>query len=124
MICHQFDYRDESSIAKAATIATHDMPLDIVLVTTGILHDGELIPEKSFKEISSKNFYRLFEANTILPTLVAKYFLPKLAIGRRSIFTAMSARLCSISDNRSGGWYAYRSGIKGCAQYGYQDRSN
>jgi NAD(P)-dependent dehydrogenase (short-subunit alcohol dehydrogenase family) len=48
-------------------------------------------------------------ANTVVPALVAKYFLPKLSKTNRSVFAALSARVGSISDNRLGGWYAYRA---------------
>lgn len=109
MICNQLDYNNESSIAKAASIASQDMLLDLVLVTTGILHDREIMPERSLQELSSEKFHHLFKANTILPALAAKHFLPKLTKDRRSIFAAISARVGSISDNRLGGWYAYRA---------------
>jgi NAD(P)-dependent dehydrogenase (short-subunit alcohol dehydrogenase family) len=35
--------------------------------------------------------------------------LPKLKRGERAIFAALSARVGSISDNRLGGWHAYRA---------------
>jgi NAD(P)-dependent dehydrogenase (short-subunit alcohol dehydrogenase family) len=41
--------------------------------------------------------------------LVAKHFLPKLNRENLSVFTALSARVGSISDNQLGGWYAYRA---------------
>ncbi|MFN7324316.1 MAG: SDR family NAD(P)-dependent oxidoreductase, partial [Sphingomonadales bacterium] len=37
------------------------------------------------------------------------HFLPLLPRDRRAIFTALSARVSSISDNRLGGWHAYRA---------------
>ena len=106
---HQMDYADESSIAEAAAIASAKAPLDLVLVTTGLLHDGDIMPEKSLGDLSSTKFQRLFAANTILPALVAKHFLPKIAKHKRAVFAAISARVGSISDNRLGGWYAYRA---------------
>lgn len=106
---HIIDYNSESSIAQAAADASTEFPLDVVIVTTGILHDGETYPEKSLKEISEKNFKHLFEVNTIIPALIAKHFIPKLHKSRRSLFAALSARVGSISDNQLGGWYAYRA---------------
>ena len=106
---HTIDYQDETSIEKSALVASRETPLDMVLVATGILHDGELLPEKSHKELSAEKFQRLFEVNTIAPALVAKHFLPKLNKENRSIFAALSARVGSISDNQLGGWYAYRA---------------
>tara|TARA_R110002073_G_scaffold188642_1_gene347559 strand:- start:1057 stop:1491 length:435 start_codon:yes stop_codon:yes gene_type:complete len=55
------------------------------------------------------NFHAVFAVNTYGPALVAKYFLPRLRCGRRSVFACLSARVGSISDNQLGGWYAYRA---------------
>ena len=106
---HLIDYDTESSIEAAAVLVASENPLDMVIVATGVLHDTDLKPEKSLKDISADNFLSIFQANTILPALVAKYFLPKLHKNKRSIFAALSARVGSISDNRLGGWYAYRA---------------
>ena len=106
---HRINYQDESSIEESALIASKNAKLDMVIVATGILHEGELLPEKSLKELSAEKFQRLFKVNTIAPALVAKHFLPKLNKENRSIFAALSARVGSISDNQLGGWYAYRA---------------
>ena len=106
---HLIDYDNISSIYSAAKLASAEKPLDLVLVATGILHAENLRPEKSLKELSSQNFEILFKINTIVPALIAKYFLPLLNRNRSSIFAALSARVGSISDNQLGGWYAYRA---------------
>ncbi|MDA8561659.1 SDR family NAD(P)-dependent oxidoreductase [Gammaproteobacteria bacterium] len=106
---HRIDYSREDSIAKAAELATEEKPLDLVIVANGILHDDALMPEKSLRDLSAEKFHRIFEANTITPTLIAKYFLPKLNKKQPSVFAALSARVGSISDNQLGGWYAYRA---------------
>ncbi|GFZ81508.1 SDR family oxidoreductase [Rickettsiales bacterium] len=109
VIYHSIDYQDEASIEAAASLASKQTPLDRVIVATGMLHDADLMPEKSLRHLSAEKFRRLFEVNTILPALVTKHFLPKLNRGSRSIFAALSARVGSISDNQLGGWYAYRA---------------
>lgn len=106
---HPINYNDEGSIEASALLCSKEALLDIVIVATGILHEGEIKPEKSLRELSAKNFNHLFHVNTILPALVAKHFLPKLNTHNRSIFAALSARVGSISDNQLGGWYAYRA---------------
>lgn len=106
---HTIDYDDETSIEAAALLASRDAPLDIVLIATGLLHEDGVMPEKSLRELSAEKFQRLFAVNTILPALIAKHFLPKLNRDHPSIFAALSARVGSISDNRLGGWYAYRA---------------
>lgn len=103
------DYSDERSIEKAATIASAQAALDLVVVSIGILHDGVVQPEKSLRDLSGDKFQEVFAINTIAPAIIAKYFLPKLGAQRKSIFASLSARVGSISDNRLGGWYAYRA---------------
>jgi NAD(P)-dependent dehydrogenase (short-subunit alcohol dehydrogenase family) len=113
IVHHMIDYKDEASIEQAASLASKEGPLDIVIVATGILYDNTIMPEKSLRDLSTEKFMHLFAVNTILPALIAKHFLPKLNRQTRSVFTALSARVGSISDNRLGGWYAYRASKSG-----------
>ncbi|MDF1757490.1 MAG: SDR family NAD(P)-dependent oxidoreductase [Legionellaceae bacterium] len=106
---NHIDYNLEKSIEESASIASKSCPIDLVIITTGILHDKGLMPEKSLRELSAEKFRRVFEINTILPALIAKSFLPKLNKDNRSIFAVLSARVGSISDNKLGGWYSYRA---------------
>ncbi len=101
------DYTDESTIQSAA--ATIDAPLDIILITTGFLHDEAIKPEKALRELSREKFEKNFLINTIGPALVMKHFLPKLTRENRAVCAALSARVGSISDNALGGWTAYRA---------------
>jgi NAD(P)-dependent dehydrogenase (short-subunit alcohol dehydrogenase family) len=106
---HSIDYSSEESIAAAAALAAQGKPLDLVIVATGLLHDGALQPEKSLRDLTADKFARIFAANTITPALVAKHFIPKLNKTQPAVFAALSARVGSISDNQLGGWYAYRA---------------
>ena len=103
------NYSSEESIASAADGASKDKPIDIVIVANGILHEGDIMPEKSLLDLSADKLYRIFEVNTITPILIAKYFLPKLSKQQSSRFAVLSARVGSISDNYLGGWYSYRA---------------
>lgn len=109
-VAARLDYADEDSIATAAALAKEGGPLDLVLVASGLLHDGaELQPEKSYRSLNAENLARSFHVNTTGPALVAKHFLPILARDRKAVFAALSARVGSIGDNRLGGWYGYRA---------------
>jgi len=109
----RLDLLDEDSIASAASAAATvgGEPLHLVFVATGLLHDDArgLAPEKSWKALGPSAMAASFAVNTIGPALVAKHFLPRLDRERRAAFTAISARVGSISDNRLGGWYSYRA---------------
>jgi NAD(P)-dependent dehydrogenase (short-subunit alcohol dehydrogenase family) len=59
--------------------------------------------------MSFEGYETSFLINTIGPAMCAKYFLPLLRRDEKAVFAALSARVGSISDNRMGGWYAYRA---------------
>ena len=105
----QINYENEASISMAANKAFRESSLDLILVTTGILHEGSMMPEKSLRDLSIGTFQKLFFANTIVPALVAKHFLSKINKTKRVVFAVLSARVGSISDNHLGGWYSYRA---------------
>lgn len=101
------DYGEPQSIGNCA--AALDAPLDLVIVATGLLHEGDVAPEKSLRDLDADRLARVFAVNTIGPALVMQHVLPKMVKDRRSVFAALSARVGSISDNHIGGWYGYRS---------------
>jgi NAD(P)-dependent dehydrogenase (short-subunit alcohol dehydrogenase family) len=81
----------------------------VILVATGLLQGEGISPEKNVRALSHEGFTKSFEINTIGPAMTAKYFVPLLSRDGKSVFAALSARVGSISDNRLGGWYAYRA---------------
>jgi NAD(P)-dependent dehydrogenase (short-subunit alcohol dehydrogenase family) len=105
------DLEDEAAIAAAAeSIRREAGTLNLVIVASGLLHDGGgLQPEKTWRHLEAAALQRAFAVNAIGPALVAKHFLPLLARDRKSVFAALSARVGSIEDNRLGGWHAYRA---------------
>lgn len=108
-VAFRFDLGDEASIAEAAKIIGDGGPLDLVLIATGVLHGEGLKPEKTYRSLDADAMAAAFAVNTIGPALIAKHFLPLLARDRKAIFAALSARVGSITDNRLGGWHAYRA---------------
>lgn len=102
------DVEDEASIAAAAAKAAVGPVPTLIFVATGVLHDG-YAPERSYRALTAEHLMRDFRVNAIGPALVAKHFLPRLPRDRRTVFAALSARVGSISDNRLGGWHAYRA---------------
>jgi NAD(P)-dependent dehydrogenase (short-subunit alcohol dehydrogenase family) len=97
------------TIETAMDHAAAGGPLHLVIVATGILHGPGLSPEKSWRHLDAAAMEQVFRVNTILPALVAKHALDRLAKGEKAVFAALSARVGSISDNRLGGWHAYRA---------------
>ncbi len=105
----RFDLTDEQSICAAANAFA--LAPTLVIVATGVLHDPALgiSPEKSWRALDPDSMARVIAINTIGPALIAKHMLPRLPRDQRAIFAALSARVGSISDNRLGGWHAYRA---------------
>ena len=64
----------------------------LVIVATGLLHDGERGPEKAMRELDPAWLARQFAVNAIGPALVAKHFLPLMPrTGRTRVRGAVGA---------------------------------
>lgn len=88
----------------------------MVIDATGFLHGEGFMPEKSWRELDAAHLAHAFAVNTIGPALLMKHMLPRLPRKSRSVFATLSARVGSISDNRLGGWHAYRAAKAGLNQ--------
>jgi NAD(P)-dependent dehydrogenase (short-subunit alcohol dehydrogenase family) len=106
VVSRTIDLRDEATIEAAARSLGE---VDLAIVATGMLHEADLKPEKSWRSLEASAMFRAFEINTIGPALIAKHVLPLLPRDRRAVFAALSARVGSIGDNRLGGWHSYRA---------------
>ncbi len=105
----ELDLLDERSVAEAARKVAERGAPTTAIVATGLLHDAEIQPEKTYRALDPETLHRLFAVNAIGPAIVAKHVLPLMPRGERSVFAALSARVGSIGDNRAGGWYGYRA---------------
>ena len=104
------DVGDPASIEQAAAgLTAIGGPIRLVIVATGLLHDGRQQPEKSYRALDADALLESYRINAVGPALVARHMLPLLAPTGRSVFAALSARVGSIGDNRSGGWHGYRA---------------
>lgn len=106
IIASRIDLQDETTIA-AATRSLREV--DLVIVATGLLHDGNFQPEKTWRSLDPTAMMRAFEINAIGPAMIAKHVLPLFPRDQRAVFAALSARVGSIGDNRLGGWHSYRA---------------
>lgn len=103
------DFTQPASIASALEPVFTGPPVTRVLIATGLLHDGERGPEKSLRQMDADWLARNFAINTIGPTMLLAHLLPRLPRDRRVEVAVLGARVGSVSDNRLGGWYAYRA---------------
>ena len=105
----EFDLSSEDSIQNASSKLLTTGKFDLCIIATGLLQNEEITPEKNMKSLNTSSFNKSFLINTIGPALVAKHFIPLLRNDKKAVFAAISARVGSISDNKIGGWYAYRA---------------
>ena len=110
LVCLPMDATKEAEIMQqVAYVQTQSTVLDLVVNCVGILHDDNLQPEKSLRQIDAVKLMQYFQVNSIPTALLAKHLQPLLKKSDRSVFTTISAKIGSIEDNRLGGWYGYRS---------------
>lgn len=103
------DLEDDRSLAALAATASRLQPLRLVICTAGLLHDGELRPEKRLSQVRRPQLQRSFAVNAWGPLLLAQAIEAALPREQPCHFASLSARVGSIGDNRLGGWYAYRA---------------
>lgn len=110
LTCLQVDITIEESIAAAIKeIQASVKQLHLAIYCVGVLHDQNLTPEKSLKQINAQNLIYSFQVNSIGAVLLAKHLMPLFNKTEPSIFASISAKVGSIGDNRLGGWYGYRA---------------
>ncbi|KAJ5691355.1 hypothetical protein N7488_012090 [Penicillium malachiteum] len=123
----EVDVTDETTISSMVDTIRQGYPkspLRIALAIPGILH-----VEKSPAQIDAESALHSFQVNALGPLLLMKHlspFLPtksssefpisenpesdnELKLPSHAIYALMAARVGSISDNNSGGWYSYRA---------------
>ena len=96
----------ESGIAAVKSIAPN---LHIAINCVGLLHNQQQQPEKALRQLNSSNLLIYFQINSVGPVLLAKHLLGLFKHTEPSIFATISAKVGSIGDNRTGGWYGYRA---------------
>ena len=110
VMCHQIDPMDEISWNQLRDSNFESkVPLDLLINSVGFLHDDEIKPEKSLRDIDVGQLQKYFAINSCITPLLAKVFLPHFRHKSPSCFAAVSAKVGSIGDNRLGGWYGYRA---------------
>ena len=84
--------------------------LRIVINTAGLLHDGDLQPEKRLSQVRRGCSGAQFRRQCLGPRCWwPRPIEPALPRDQPVHFASLSARVGSITDNQLGGWYAYRA---------------
>lgn len=92
-------------------------PPALVMHCAGLLHDGDLQPEKSLQQCRREHLLRSFEVNAIGPLLLARALENVFEPRATGTFAVLTAMVGSIGDNRLGGWYGYRASKAAAHQF-------
>lgn len=103
------DLGSESSIRDALATMPDGLSVDWAFIATGWLHDDRYRPEKTFKSLDAEHLVHAYRINAVGPALILKHLIPSLSSLDAARIGVVSARVGSISDNRMGGWHAYRA---------------
>ncbi|EGO01665.1 hypothetical protein SERLA73DRAFT_49644 [Serpula lacrymans var. lacrymans S7.3] len=111
------DLTSEDSIAFAAETLSDSLPKDKEsYLHTGFFTGGMLIPEKQPSDLDASSLQKTFQKNVIAHLLLIKHFSRFLPSAKHKVdmkepakWVHFSARVGSISDNKTGGWYSYRA---------------
>ena len=105
----QCDYASEQALsAFVSQFKENQTHIDQLLVASGVLSAVADHPEKNVHQITEKELLENMRINAIIPALIFREFYNLLSHSSVPRFGALSARIGSISDNKLGGWYAYR----------------
>ena len=106
----QLDIENDTDLNQlSSSLRAEGLPLRLVFNCTGRLHGPELQPEKRLQQVERSTLEQQFGINAIAPILLAKAIEPLLVRHQPFHFASLSARVGSIGDNRTGGWYGYRA---------------
>lgn len=106
----RIDFNDENSIIELAQILREKEHFpDLIFDATGLLTIADKTPEKTLQKVHADAMAENFLVNAIGPALLIKHLCPLMPRDRPAIFATLSARVGSISDNRTGGWVSYRA---------------
>lgn len=108
------DITDESQIINYLATIAQTLQIDRshlchVINCIGILHQGDVQPEKSLRQINPDHLLTYFQVNSMASILLAKHLVPLIKTSDRTVFATLSAKVGSITDNQLGGWYGYRA---------------
>ncbi len=100
---HALDVIDEYQLAALAR-SLSDEAIDVLINNAGV---GGF--DDSFGNTPTNDWLETLRINAIAPLHVAEQFIPHLERGQRRLIVNITSKMGSITDNSSGGSYAYRT---------------
>ncbi|GAA3952022.1 SDR family NAD(P)-dependent oxidoreductase [Allohahella marinimesophila] len=104
------DFTEQTSFAQVAERMSGQVSqVHLVINCIGLLHAEDIKPEKSLRQVALPQLHALFAANAYPVLMLAQALEGLLKHKGSSAFVSLSARVGSLTDNRTGGWYGYRA---------------
>ena len=101
---HPLNVVNESQRQGLAATLT-GTPVDVLINNAGIYPDKGV----GFGNLQPSAWLEGFYINSIAPVLLAQTLVANVAASKRRLIASVSSKMGSLSDNTSGGSYAYRS---------------
>ncbi|BBP44651.1 SDR family oxidoreductase [Thiosulfatimonas sediminis] len=104
-----FDLAQPEQFLDVIKVASQLGAPDYVLIASGWLHDADTQPEKTYRALNAQHLQKSYQLNAIGPVMLVQAILQNFGVKTPMKIGVLSARLGSISDNKMGGWHAYRA---------------
>jgi NAD(P)-dependent dehydrogenase (short-subunit alcohol dehydrogenase family) len=101
---HELDVTNDADLKKLAD-SLEGKPIDLLINNAGVLPEGP----RGFAELTADSMLKGFTVNVLGPMRVTQRLLPNLQASPRGVVVTISSKMGSITDNTSGGSYAYRT---------------
>lgn len=101
---HRLDVADPEAI-KALQAELQGTAIDILFHNAGVIGSER----QGFGEAEMAPWLQAFRVNSIGPLLLTQALIEQVAASRRKLIAVMGTQMASLADNRSGGYYLYRS---------------
>lgn len=103
------DYSEPSIADSCEKIQAITDNIGRICICNGILHKDKVWPEKRIEDLNANALQEVFAINSVIPALWLKALLPLVRGKNFCVISVFSARIGSIGENFSGGWYSYRA---------------
>lgn len=101
---------DQQALSQALQEALPaDLAIDTLFYAAAILHGESLFPEKRLDEVRAAALGQAYQVNAVAFAMLVQALQPWLRHPAFKRLLAISAKVGSLSDNKMGGWYAYRA---------------
>ncbi|TVP53913.1 MAG: SDR family NAD(P)-dependent oxidoreductase [Halomonadaceae bacterium] len=102
------DVANPEGLKQALQQLPKELKITRVIYAIGLLHDAAMTPEKRLADIDIQSMAHSYQVNTLGFLSLVQGLVPWLRHREAKTIVALSAKVGSLSDNRFGGWYAYR----------------